>query len=102
MNKAIDTSRSTRDEFEEEGFIAIPNALSEQQISDLISAIDSLTNHAPNEIHNVADIFGKHDAFLELLDLPSVLPTVIELLGKNIWVNHSHFNANPATKEKST
>jgi ectoine hydroxylase-related dioxygenase (phytanoyl-CoA dioxygenase family) len=54
---------------------------------------------APDKIHNVADIFGKHDAFLELLDLPTVLPPVIELLGTNIWVNHSHFNSNPASEE---
>ena len=100
MNEAIDTSHSIKDEFEEVGYIAIPDALSEHQVNILIAAIDSLTRHAPDQIHNVADIFGKHDAFLELLDLPTVLPAVTELLGTNIWVNHSHFNANPATEEK--
>lgn len=100
MNEAIDTSRSIKDEFEELGYMAIPDALSGQQVTDLKSAIDSLTGGAPDRIHNVADIFSRHDAFLQLLDLPTVLPAVTELLGTNIWVNHSHFNANPATEER--
>lgn len=97
MNEQAEASSSLRDEFEEQGYITIPDALTAQQTDRLVAAIDKLTTRAPNRIHNVADIFGKHDAFLELLDLPTVLPAVTELLGTNIWVNHSHFNANPAT-----
>lgn len=98
MNTIVEAGSSVKDEFEEQGYITIPDALTAQQSDRLIAAIDKLTARAPNNIHNVADIFGKHDAFLELLDLPTVLPTVTELLGTNIWVNHSHFNANPATE----
>ena len=100
MNDPVVTSQSARDVFEQEGYITIPDALSGQQVASLSSAIDDLTARDPGKIHNVADIFGKHDAFLELLDLPTVLPVITELLGTNIWVNHSHFNANPATDEK--
>ena len=100
MNDPVDISQSARDVFEQEGYITIPDALSGQQVASLSSAIDDLTARDPGKIHNVADIFGKHDAFLELLDLPTVLPVITELLGTNIWVNHSHFNANPATDEK--
>lgn len=99
MNNAAEAGISVKEEFEEQGYIAIPDALSAEQVARLVDAIDSLTARAPDKIHNVADIFGKHDAFLELLDLPSVLPPVIELLGTNIWVNHSHFNSNPASEE---
>ena len=100
MNDPVVTSQSARDVFEQKGYITIPDALSGQQVASLSSAIDDLTARDPGKIHNVADIFGKHDAFLELLDLPTVLPVITELLGTNIWVNHSHFNANPATDEK--
>jgi ectoine hydroxylase-related dioxygenase (phytanoyl-CoA dioxygenase family) len=100
LNNAAKASFSIKEEFEEQGYIEVPDALTAQQVERLVAAIDKLTARAPDRIHNVADIFGKHDAFLELLDLPTVLPTVIELLGKNIWVNHSHFNANPATEER--
>ena len=100
MNNAAEAGISVKEEFEEQGYIEIPDALSAQQVERLAAAIDKLTARSPGQIHNVADIFGKHDAFLELLDLPTVLPTVMELLGKNIWVNHSHFNSNPATEER--
>jgi hypothetical protein len=100
LNDPVDISLSARDIFEQEGYIPIPDALSAEQVTSLCSAIDELTAHDPDRIHNVADIFGKHDAFLELLDLPTVLPTIAELLGTNIWVNHSHLNANPATDSK--
>lgn len=98
MNNAVEAGSSAKEEFEEQGYIAIPDALTAQQSGRLIAAIDKLTARNPDRIHNVADIFGRHDAFIELLDLPTVLPTVTELLGTNIWVNHSHFNANPATE----
>ena len=98
MNKSAESGYSAKDEFEEQGYIAIPDALTTEQVERLVAAIDKLTARSPDKIHNVADIFGKHDAFLELLDLPTVLPTVTELLGSNIWVNHSHFNANPVTE----
>lgn len=83
--------------FDKQGYIAVPDALNGGQIDALITAIDKLTAGDPASIHNVADIFGKHDTFLELLDLPAILPIVTDLLGTNIWVNHSHFNFNPAT-----
>lgn len=100
MNDPVDISQSAREDFEQIGYITIPDALSGQQVASLGSAIDDLTARDPGKIHNVADIFGKHDAFLELLDLPTVLPVVTDLLGTNIWVNHSHLNANPATDSK--
>lgn len=100
MKDPVEASSSVKDEFEQQGYITVPDALSVQQVDRLIAAIDKLTARAPGRIHNVADIFGKHDAFLELLDLPTVLPIVTELLGTNIWVNHSHFNANPSTESK--
>jgi ectoine hydroxylase-related dioxygenase (phytanoyl-CoA dioxygenase family) len=99
MVGAISSNESTRERFESRGFIEIPGALSEDQVRRLTAAIDSLTSRHRGEARNVADIFGKHDAFLELLDLPSVLPVITEILGSNIWVNHSHFNFTPAKAE---
>ncbi len=99
MVNVISSNESTREQFESRGYIEIPNALSADQVRRLINAIDSLTARKQSGAHNVADIFGKHDAFLELIDLSTVLPVVTEILGSNIWVNHSHFNFTPADVE---
>ena len=97
MATGTDTATGNRELFNSQGYIAVPGALDGAQVRRLTAAIDELTAGDTRSIHNVADIFGKHDAFLELLDLPSVLPVVAELLGSNIWVNHSHYNFNPAS-----
>jgi ectoine hydroxylase-related dioxygenase (phytanoyl-CoA dioxygenase family) len=82
-------------DFRENGFAIVENALSADQVSALVAALDELTGRDAERIHNVADILGRHDAFLDLVDLPGVLPVVRELLGDNIWVNHTHYNVNP-------
>lgn len=83
-----------KQQFEEQGYLLVPRALSNKQIERLCIALDRLTADEPNQNHNTADILGKSDAFLDLIDLPTVLPKVRALLGENIWVNHSHFNIN--------
>ena len=89
-----------KQQFEDLGYLDVPNALSSQQVSRLIARMDDLTRDEPDKIHNVADILGMNEEFLELIDLPTVLPKVQTLLGENIWVNHSHFNINPPSAEK--
>jgi len=86
-----------KDEFLKKGYLVIPDALSQDQTQALVSAIDRLSTEYPkNRILNIADIFWRDDAFLDLLDCPTVFPKIWGLLGWNIWVNHSHFNVNPS------
>ena len=89
-----------KDQFENLGYLAVPNALSPEKVSRLIAVMDELTCDRPEQIHNVADVLGRSDEFLDLIDLPTVFPKVQKLLGENIWVNHSHFNINPPSAEK--
>lgn len=82
-------------QFRDNGFLIIDGALKADQVDRLTTALEELTDAGSNKIYNVADILGKHDAFLDLIDLPKVLPVIRALLGDNIWVNHSHYNVNP-------
>jgi len=94
---ATNAEADDRELFDEQGYLAVPDALSPSQVSSLIAAIDGLTGNGTGRLQNVADIIGRHDAFLPLVDLPGVLPRIRNLLGSNIWLNHSHFNVNPPT-----
>lgn len=85
--------------FRNDGFAIIEDALSTDQVAALTRALDELTGDEQNRIHNVADIFGRRAEFLDLIDLPAVLPVVQTLLGNNIWVNHSHYNVNSPDEE---
>jgi len=93
-DKAMDLAKAL-EEFHEHGYTIIPNALSNEHAAAIITALEELTGDEPARIHNEADILGRRDEFLDLIDLPAVLPVVQNLLGDNIWVNHSHYNVNP-------
>ena len=82
-------------EFQEHGFLVIPDALSPTHVSRLIKVLNEISKETPEKIHNEADILGLSDEFLDMIDLASVLPKAHHLLGRNIWVNHSHYNINP-------
>lgn len=82
-------------EFRDNGYTVVADAITTEHRSALDAALEELTARGPERIHNVADILGLRDEFLDLIDLPTVLPLVQQLLGNNIWVNHSHYNVNP-------
>jgi len=82
-------------DFRERGFAVIANVLTPDHSEALLTALTELAGVQPQRIHNVADILGLRDAFLDLVDLPAILPVIRQLLGNNIWVNHSHYNVNP-------
>lgn len=91
-------TQEERDFFHREGYLVIRNALTPNQLSTLNSAIAQQVGADTNQPHNQADILGTQDEFLRLVNLNTVFPKVWDLLGWNIWVNHSHYNVNPPEK----
>ncbi len=88
-----------RDEFfKHKGYLIIPDALPPDVIERARAAVERLTMDGlkPGQITiNIADIIGKDDAFLDLIDCPRVFPKLWGILGWNIWVQHSHLVVNP-------
>ena len=82
-------------EFKEDGCLVIPDALSPAHVCRLTKVLNEISKDTPNKIYNEADILGLSNEFLDMIDLASVLPKVQHLLGRNIWVNHTHYNINP-------
>lgn len=83
-------------DFQTDGFLHVRGAISSDEVTHLSRMIDTHTADEPDSIQNRTDIFGIDPAFLNLTDLPQILPKVRDLLGNNIWINHTHFNRNPA------
>lgn len=88
-----------RDEFfRHKGYLVIPGALPPEVVERTRAAVDRLAGAAPRPGQitiNIADILGRDDAFLDLIDCPRVFPKLWGLLGWNIWVQHSHLVVNP-------
>ena len=98
MRDSVLTPAERDDFFKHKGYLVIPDALSPEAIERTRAAVDRLAreNPRPDQLTiNIADILGRDDAFLDLIDCPRVLPRIWGILGWNIWVQHSHLVVNP-------
>ena len=79
-----DAERAT---FEQDGFLVVKDAMSPEMVADFSKMVDTI-EPGPNCI-------GKHDLFLELIDLPTILPKMWDILSWNIHVYHTHYTPKP-------
>lgn len=92
------TAAERADFFDHKGYLVVPDALSPELVERVKAAVDRLAAEgaaAGQPARNVADILGRDDAFLELIDCPRVFPKLWGILGWNIWVQHSHLVVTP-------
>ena len=92
-------SDQQRQQFRDEGYLIVRNALDNATIEQLIEVGDRLI--ATDERHNRYEVddglydgfrncITMDDAFIPLLTHPQVLPLVIQLLGSNLQLSTSH------------
>ena len=101
MRDSVMTPAERDDFFKHKGYLVVPDALSPEVVERTREAVDRLAreNPRPGQVTvNIADILGRDDAFLELIDCPRVFPKIWGILGWNIWVQHSHLVVNPPVK----
>src|SRR5688572_3994493 len=101
MKDFVLTRSEREDLFQRKGYLVVPDALSPAAVERTRAAVDRLAseNPRPDQITiNIADILGKDDAFLDLIDCPKVFPKIWGILGWNIWVQHSHLVVNLPVK----
>lgn len=104
MRESVLTQEERADFFKHKGYLVIPDALSPGVVERTREAVDRLAreNPRPGQVTvNIADILGRDDAFLDLIDCPRVLPKIWGVLGWNIWVQHSHLVVNRPVKTGS-
>jgi ectoine hydroxylase len=92
------TTAERADFFEHKGYLVVPDALSPALVERVKAAVDRLAAEGTSSgqpARNLADILGRDDAFLELIDCPRVFPKIWGILGWNIWVQHSHLVVTP-------
>jgi ectoine hydroxylase-related dioxygenase (phytanoyl-CoA dioxygenase family) len=94
------TTSLIRDQFTQCGYAVIPNALTDEAVDTLTSRVssvyaDEIKGGPARSLHLLS--FLDHDpAFLELVDHPSVLPHILDILGDNIYIYLSHLDVHPA------
>jgi ectoine hydroxylase-related dioxygenase (phytanoyl-CoA dioxygenase family) len=87
-----------RTAFERDGYCVVRQALAPDEVDRLVGAVDRTYaaegGDGSSPLHLLA-FCGREAAFLELLDHPSTLPLVIDLLGPNVFMYHCHLDVHP-------
>ena len=86
-----------KQQFEEDGFFAVENAIPQDMVARLLTAFDRVgAAHLGTDTlsadaqFNLLDFVGRDEAFIELLDWHTTFPKVWGILGWNIKLYHSH------------
>lgn len=89
-------------QFEQDGYLIIENALSEEQVTNLTTAVDRVAaiyrpkfGLGPHDLVHVRDFVGQDPLFLELLTWYRTFPKVWGVLGWHIQLYLSHLNVTP-------
>ncbi|KRF04144.1 phytanoyl-CoA dioxygenase [Paenibacillus sp. Soil766] len=78
-------------QFNEDGYLILPGILSEDKVNRLNAAIDRIVAEEPESLaYNIYNSVERDDEIASLIDEPSLLPLMVNLLGFNIQLHISH------------
>ncbi len=102
-------SDKQRQEFEQNGYLIIPGALSQAMVERLTSAVDRLyaegvREHGLNKAgaFELRNAVAHDDALLDLLDCSATVPLAVQLLGWNVQLDTSHIIVRPPQPEDTS
>jgi ectoine hydroxylase len=95
------TEQQRRD-FDEQGFILLPNFFTGSEIGRLLAAIDEVAARVrlekglgDDDPFALRNALSHHEAFLDLIDHPRMLPLVVDAIGWNIQIRTTHLDYRP-------
>ncbi|MDE0634208.1 MAG: phytanoyl-CoA dioxygenase family protein [Caldilineaceae bacterium] len=103
---SIGMSRQQRAEFDEKGFIILEDFLTNAELDRLLAATDEVAEEVrdvqglgPEDPFAVRNALSRHEAFLDLVDHPRMLPLVVDAIGWNIQIRTTHLDYRPPYPE---
>ena len=99
------TTQQSKD-FDEKGFVVLEEFLNQTEVDRLLQAIDEVGDRiraekglGPDDPFAVRNALSHHEAFLDLIDHPRLLPLVVDAIGWNIQVRTTHLDYRPPYPE---
>lgn len=93
-------------DFEERGFILLENFFTPVEFDRLLAAIDEVAVRiraekglSPDDPFALRNALSHHEAFLDLIDHPRMLPLVVDAIGWNIQIRTTHLDYRPPYPE---
>ncbi len=98
----IAMSQQQERDFAEKGFIILEDFLDQEELERLLRAVDEVAARYRrahdlelDEPFAVRNALAQHEAFLDLIDHPGMLPLVVDAIGWNIQIRTSHLDYRP-------
>ena len=99
---SIAMTEQQKSDFETNGFIILDRFFTPDELDRLLSAVDDVgtkVRHAkglgPDDPFAIRNALAHHDAFLDLIDHPRMLPLVVDAIGWNIQIRTTHLGYRP-------
>ena len=103
---SIAMNAQQRADFDEQGYIVLEDFLAQEELERLLTAVDEVAERVrrveglgPDEPFAVRNALAHHDAFLDLIDHPRMLPLVVDAIGWNIQIRTTHLDYRPPYPE---
>ena len=91
-----------KNDFDSNGFIVLEDFLTADELDRLLAAVDEVGAQirqakgiGPDEPFAIRNALAHHDAFLDLIDHPRMLPLVVDAIGWNIQIRTTHLDYRP-------
>lgn len=89
-------------QYESHGFVHLPGVIPPDLVGRLRAAFDaSMVRHGAESnalgkgFFDIPNILDEDDSFVELVDLPTVIPLLLRAVGSDIQLNHTHARVFP-------
>ena len=99
---SIAMTQQQEKDFEEMGYITLDNFLTQEELDRLLSAVNEVAvkvrraeGIGPNDPFTIRNTLAHHEAFLDLIDHPRMLPLVVDAIGWNIQIRTTHLDYRP-------
>lgn len=78
-------------EYHDQGYLKLPQVLAPERVERLNRAIDEvIAEEPPGYNYSIRNTVARHHEIAKLIDEPSVLPLIVNILGYNIQLHLSH------------
>ena len=99
-------TQQQRADFAEQGFVILEDFLTKEELERLLAAVDEVAEKVrnvedlgPDDPFAVRNALSHHEAFLDLIDHPRMLPLVVDAIGWNIQIRTTHLDYRPPYPE---
>ena len=99
-------TQQQKQDFEEKGYVILEDFLRPSELDRILKAIDDVAERvqkskglAPHDPFALRNALSHHEAFLDLIDHPRMLPLVVDAIGWNIQIRTTHLDYRPPYPE---